>query len=172
MSDKLKIHPGGVGVHPHYVGNVAGQTDQTNVHADLGKAPRTKRAFTEPLEIHNGSNAKSRSGTHFAGLSGQDLSRYDADGPDPLAGPAQGKRLAPVQPSPGMRSRTNDPVGGGVCVDGRNPAHDAAMLGRNDFTKGMQNLSKRVLDEAADAADRQTRSALGIGTLPGAVTED
>ena len=116
------------------------------MHADLGKTARVKRAFTAPPEIHSGSNAKSRSGTHFNGLSGQDLSRYDADGPDPMAGPTQGKRLTPVQPSPGMRSRTNDPVGGGVCVDGRNPAHDAAMLGRNDFTKGMQEISKQVLE--------------------------
>lgn len=146
-----KTHPGIGYAHPHYVGNVAGQTDQTNVHADLGKAPLPKRAFTEAPEIHSGMNAKSRDGkTHFSGLSGQDLSCYDGDGPDPLSGAPRGKRLTPVQPVPGMRSRTNE----------------------NQPLVPLADQAKAIMDEAGDAADIQTKRALGIGTLPPVVTEE
>jgi len=158
--------------HPHAEAatNVAGQIDHTNVKVNLGKPPLPKRAFTTAPEIHGGMNAKSRAdGTHFTGLSGQDLSRYDSNpGDDPLAGPPCGKRLTPVRPSPGMRSRVNDVL----ASDTPGAAHKAAMLNRDAFTKGMTDLSKAVLDQAGDAGDFQDRRALGIGTLPGAVSEE
>lgn len=158
MSDKLKIHPGiGFG-HPDAVAarNLAGSrgvplAGHSTEKAALGKAPLHKRAFTETPEIHSGMNAKSRSdGTHFAGLSGQDLSRYDADGPNPLSGPPRGKRLSPVAISPGMRSRTNE---------------DQPLIPAAD-------LAKAVMDEAADNSAPDDRRALGIGTLADHVTED
>ncbi len=147
-----KTHPGIGHAHPHYVGNVAGQSDQTNVHSDLGKPPLPKRAFTEVPEIHSGMNAKSRKdGTHFAGLSGQDLCRYDANGPDPLSGPPHGKRLTPVMASPGMKDQSAAPFA-------------------NDVSRAA--AAKAILDEAGTAADLQTRWALGIGKLPDQTTED
>jgi hypothetical protein len=174
MSDKFKIHPGIGHAHPHYAGNVAGQTDQTHVKADLGKPPLPKRAFTEALEIHSGMNAKAKDGTHFAGLSGQDLSRYDADpaGLDTVSaieGPPRGKRLSPVQPSFGMRSRVNDASASAEP----GAAHAAAMLNAADFTKGMTDLSKRVLTEAANARGSDVFDRLVLGSkLPQSTTEE
>ncbi len=172
MSDKIKSI--GIGyAHPHAEAakNVAGQIDHTNVNINLGKPPLPKRAFAGPApEVHSGMNAKSRKdGTHFAGLSGQDLSKYDADpGNGPLAGPPRGKRLTPVQPVPGQRSRINDALASAEP----GAAHKAAMVNRDAFTKGMADMSKAVLDEAGNAADLQTRYALGIGKLPDAATEE
>ena len=167
-----KTHPGIGHAHPHAEAakNAAGMIDHTNVTINLGKPPLPKKAFTTAPEIHSGMNAKSRKdGTHFAALSGQDLSRYDADpGDDPLAGPPRGKRLTPVQPVPGQRSRVNDALASAEP----GAAHKAAMASKDQFTKGMTDLSKQVLDEAGNAADLQTRLALGIGTLPSAVTEE
>jgi hypothetical protein len=93
-----RTHPGIGHAHPHAVAatNQAGLTDHKHVKADLGVAPKTKRAFTTPPQIHSGMMGKARSdGTHFAGVGGQDLSRYDANG-------------TAVQPVPGQRSRTNE----------------------------------------------------------------
>ncbi len=152
-----RTHPGIGHAHPQAAAQVAGKIVDTQVHADLGVAPKQKKAFTGAPQIHSGMMAKARSdGTHFAGLSGQDLSRYDADpsGLDTVAaieGPPRGKRLSPVSPSFGQRDRTNDPVGGGVVVDGRNPAHDKAMLNRAAFTKGMTDISKDVMAQASNA---------------------
>jgi hypothetical protein len=175
-----RTHPGVGVVHPHAEAaakTVVGQKDHTSVKADLGLAPKPKRAFTTSPEIHSGMMAKSRKdGTHFAGLSGQDLSRYDADpsGLDTksaIEGPPRGKRLSPVSPSFGQRDRTNDPVGGGVVLDGRNPAHDKAMLNRAAFTKGMTDISKDVMAQgAAGSADPMTK--LIHGALPDSTTED
>ena len=170
MSDK-KTHPGIGHAHPHAEAakNIAGQIDLTHVKADLGVAPKPKRAFTESPEIHSGMNAKSRrTGTHFGGLSGQDLSRFDANGPDPLSGPPRGKRLTPVQPVPGQRSRVNDALASAEP----GAAHRAAMLGRDDFTKGLNDTAKAVLDEAGNASAVDDRRALGIGTLPQTTVED
>jgi hypothetical protein len=173
MSEKLKSI--GIGyAHPHAEAakNIAGQVDHTNVKVDLGRPPLPKRAFTTaPPEIHSGMNAKSKSGVHFAGLSGQDLSRYDANpGNDPLAGAPRGKRLTPVQRSPGMRSRVSDALASAEP----GAAHDRAMLNKNALTKGLQDTSKAVLDEAGNASDFATRWALGIGKckLPDTTEED
>jgi hypothetical protein len=91
--------PGEAGLtsHPHSVPKASGMEEVTGVKATLGKPPKMKRAYTDPVPMHNGSNAKSRrTGEHFHGLSGQDLSRYDANpGDDPLAGAPRGKKLAP-----------------------------------------------------------------------------
>jgi len=108
-----RAHPGVGVVHPHAVAatNQAGLIDHKRVKADLGVAPKAKRAFTTAPEIPSGMMGKARSdGTHFAGVSGQDLSRYDADGPDPLSGAPRGKTLGTVRPVPGQRSRTNEGV--------------------------------------------------------------
>lgn len=115
-----RTHPG-VGVaHPHAVAatNQAGLIDHKNVKVDLGKAPKAKTAFTSAPEIHSGMMGKARSdGKHFAGLSGQDLSHYDADPGSALTGGdvmghnlPQGKAFIgkPVEPVKGQRSRTNE----------------------------------------------------------------
>jgi hypothetical protein len=103
--------PGEAGLisHRHAVPKVNGVRDVTSVTATLGKAPLPKRAHLESPPIHNGMNAKSRrDGTHFSGLSGQDLSRYDANpGDDPLVGAPRGKDLKPVALTPGMKSQTS-----------------------------------------------------------------
>lgn len=162
----------GIGnAHPKAVAatNIAGTIDHDNVKLILGKPPLPKRAFASAPEIHSGMNAKSRKdGTHFAGLSGQDLSRYDGDGPDPLAAPPRGKQLTPVQPVPGQRSRTDDALASAEP----GAAHKAAMVNKGAFTKGMTDMSKTILDEAGDNSGFHDRQALAIGTLPTVVTED
>lgn len=147
-------HPQAMGAHPHSIeaSNVAGgMEDHTNVKADLGKAPKLKRAFMTVPPIAAGMTAKSRSdGTHFHNIGGQDLSRYDADpGNDPLRGPARGKRMTPVQPVPGQRSRTE-------------PMAD------------LKSLGSAVLAEAfaASAPDDRMAHGYGFGALPGATSED
>jgi hypothetical protein len=170
-----RTHPG-VGVaHPHAEAakNVAGQIDHTNVKLALGKPPLPKKAFTDTPEIHSAMMGKARSdGTHFAGLSGQDLSRYDADpsGLDTVSvveGPPRGKALSPVQPSFGQRDRTNDALSSGVP----GAAHKAAMLSRDEFTKGMVEISKDVLDQAANARGSDAFDRARFGKLPDSTTE-
>jgi len=155
----------GVGYsHPRAVPNAAGQVDHTQVHADLGKPPLPKKAFTEAgkPEVHSAMMGKSRKdGTHFAGLSGQDLSRYDADAADPLSAPPRGKKLSPLVPSPGMRDRFDDALASGTP----GAAHATAMAKRDEFTKGMTDMADRVLTEAGDASAPDDRRALRIGTL-------
>jgi hypothetical protein len=144
----------GIGhAHPRAVEatNAAGMVDHANVNLALGKPPLPKKAFTSAPEIHSGMNAKSRrDGTHFAGLSGQDLSRYDANGPDPLSGAPQGKRLTPVMASPGMKDQS-------------------ATAFADEISRAA--AAKKILDEAADNSAPDDRRALGIGTLPGLVEE-
>ncbi len=170
-----RTHPGVGVVHPQAAAQVAGKIADKKVHADLGVAPKQKKALTTAPELHSGMMGKARSdGTHFAGVGGQDLSRYDADpsGLDTksaIEGPPRGKALSPVQPSFGQRDRSNDPVGGGVVVDGRNPAHDKAMLNRGQFTKGMTDLSKDVLNEASNAQGSDLHDRMRFGKLPDAV---
>jgi hypothetical protein len=162
-------HPGVGYAHPHAVAakNIAGQIDQTNVHADLGKPPLPKRAFTETPEIHSGMMGKSKTGTHFAGLSGQDLSRYDADGPDPLSAPPRGKKLAPLAPHPSMRDRFDDALSSGSP----GAAHSKAMQSRDQFTKGQVDMADKVLSEAASAKGSDIFDKLALGKLPAAVSE-
>ncbi len=168
-----KTHPGVGFPHPHAQAakNIAGQIDHTHVRADLGKKPLPKRAFAGPApEIHSGMMAKAKDGTHFAGLSGQDLGRYDANGPDPLSGAPRGKVLTPVAPSFGQRSRVDDALASAEP----GAAHDRAMLNKNAFTKGMQKMSEVVLDEAISVSgpDHPTNMARAFGKLPDAVEED
>lgn len=171
-----RTHPGVGVVHPHAAAQVAGKIVDTQVHADLGVAPKPKKAFTTAgaPQIHSAMMGKARSdGTHFAGLSGQDLSRYDADpsGLDTVSvveGPPRGKVLTPVQPSFGQRDRTNDALSSGVP----GAAHKAAMLNRDEFTKGMVDISKDVLNQAANAQGSDAFDRARFGKLPDSTAED
>jgi hypothetical protein len=117
---------------------------------------------------------KSRTdGTHFAGLSGQDLSRYDADpsGLDTQAaieGPPRGKKLAPLVPHPSMRDRFNDALSSGSP----GAAHSKAMQSRAEFTKGQTDLADKVLTEAANAPGSDIFDKLALGKLPATPTEE
>jgi hypothetical protein len=76
---------------------------------------------------------------------------YDSNPGNPLnAGPPIGKRLTPPMPSPGMRSRTNE----------------------DTLKASLADMGKLILDEAGDNSALDDRRALGIGTLPTAVTEE
>ncbi len=110
-------------------------------------------------------NAKSRStGQHFAGLSGQDLCRFDANpGDDPLAGAPRPKTFAPAAPVEGQRSRINDTLHGGQPGE-----NDAKHRG----TGVNHTLGKAIFAEAMRHADGNTKQAYGVSTLPSAVTED
>lgn len=171
MSDK-RTHPGVGYAHPHAEAakNVAGQIDHTHVKADLGTAPKPKRAFTTAPQVHSGMMAKSRKdGTHFAGLSGQDLSRYDANpGDDPLSGAPRGKVVTPVQPHSSMRSRTNDALASGTP----GAAHAAHQANKDAFIKGMQDMSKGVLGEASQARGSGVFDRARFGALPQQVDEE
>lgn len=164
-----KTHPGIGHAHPSAAPNAAGMVDHTTVHADLGKAPLPKRAFTTSPEIHNGMMGKSRSDeTHFAGVGGQDLSRYDSNpGDDPLSALPRGKRLTAVQPVPGQRFRINDPLAGGEPGE----AHATAMLNADQLLRDSQQLAEKVLFEARQNSAADDRMAL-TGRLPDAVTEE
>lgn len=170
MTDK-RTHPG-VGVaHPHAIAaaNMAGKSAHRHVKADLDVAPKPKRAFTSAPEIHSGMIGKSRKdGTHFAGLSGQDLSKYDANGPDPLSSPPRGKVSTPVQPVPGQRSRVNDPLHGGAPGQ----AHAAHQANADAFTKGLRNMSRDVLDEASGARGSDVFDRMRYRPLPDSTTEN
>jgi len=126
-----------------------------------------------PVQIHDGM----RSTNPHTGASewGGHGASYDANAANPLnAGPPRGKRYTETKPVPGQRSRINDPVGGGVVVNGRNPAHDAAMLNADQLLRNSQQLAEQVLFEAANArgTDASDRAVLGVGRLPDAVTEE
>lgn len=150
--------------HPHALPNAAGMVDHTRVPMTLGKQPLPKNAWTPP-PIHSGMMAKSRKdGTHFSGVSGPDIARYDADGPDPLAGPPQGKRTARAEINPGCRDRSGDSLA----------SEDAGVAAARAKAKGfeaMQALGRAILNEAAAGSAPDDRRALGIGTLPGSTTE-
>jgi hypothetical protein len=121
-----------------------------------------KKAFKE-VEIHSGMVRQSRrDGTYFGGLSGQDLSRYDAAGPDPLSGAPRGKRLTEVTPVPGQRSTLND------SFPSAEPgaAHKRADEIKDVTAQFSRDLAEKILDEAGDHSAPDDRRALGIGTLP------
>jgi hypothetical protein len=113
----------------------------------LGKAPKPKGY---PIQIHDGMRStNARTGTSEWGGHG---ASYDSNPANPLnAGPPRGKRLTPVMASPGMKDQSATPF-----------ADDVSRAA----------TAKAILDEAGDAADRATRQALGIGTLPTKVTEE
>lgn len=143
-------HPAAMASHPHAVPSRAGMVDHTNVHADLGKQPKPKRALTTSPPIAGGMTAKSRrTGEHFHNIGGQDLSRFDAAGPDPLAGPPAGKRLSPVKIAPTMRSRTSPGLTNDLHVQ----------------------LGRAILDEARNASSVDDR-LYGVGSLPSRTTEN
>lgn len=146
-----KDHPAAMPSHPHAVPNRAGTVDHANAHADLGVAPKPKRALTTSPPITGGMQAKSRrDGQYFHGLSGQDLSRYDADGPDPLSGAPVAKRLTEPAITPTMRSRTSP---------GLTDEHFRA-------------LGKLLLSTAtASPDDKAALAHYGIGVLPSSTTE-
>lgn len=147
-----KDHPAAMPSHRNAVPNHAGMTDHTNTHANLGVQPKPKRALTTSPPIAGGMQAKSRrTGEHFHGLSGQDLSRYDANGPDPMAPGAPRKRLTEPGITPTMRSRTSP---------GLTDEHFRA-------------LGKLLLSTAAASPDDKAALAhYGVGTLPSSTTEN
>lgn len=133
--------------HPASVGNVAGQTDHTNVKLALGKTPQPKRAFTEKIAIHAGTINQTRvGGEAFGGdhsLTGVSVvPGKDGTAPcHPLTTPPVAKNYSRVQPSPGMRSRTLDGPTDGVGV-----AHARAQA--SNYHSDMAELTKRIFDEA------------------------
>lgn len=154
-------HPNALASHPHAMPKVhSGMADVTNVKATLGKAPKPKRANMTTPPIAGGMTAKSRrTDEHFHNVGGQDLSRYDASGPDPLAGAPRGKRLTDPQPVPGQRSRITDPAHGGA-------PGEAHAKGRPDAV-AMRELGARILAEATCAPDdAMALRHYGVGTLP------
>ncbi len=148
----------GLIAHPHAVEFVSGQQDHTSeVH---GTTPgKVKHAHMVASPIHDGMMGKSRrTGTHFSGLSGQDLSHYDADPGNALSGPEvmghnlpMGKKLTPVAPAFGQRSRTVSAFGsdGDRDTEEVGAAHARAMAG--NYADEMAELSRRIFDEAIDS---------------------
>lgn len=117
--DPQAARAGDVGIAPHFM------------------KPAAPKRLT-PVAVHNGQTTRSRDGgLHLGGHAAS----YDANPANPLnAGPPRGKRLSPVQASPGMKSRS-------------------AFAGVS-----LADLSRHVFDTAqGDAGDR---AALGIGSLP------
>lgn len=145
----------GLIAHPHAVVIVAGQKEQTNVHADLGVTPKIKHAHQVANPIHDGMMAKStKDGTHFSGLSGQDLSHYDADPGNALSGREvmggnlpMGKRLTPPKFAPGMRSRANDALSSGY------PGTAHAKF-TDEHRAALHELGRAVLREAVESGGR------------------
>jgi hypothetical protein len=158
----------GVGyAHRNYLPKTSGPQDTINVHADLGVAPKVKKAFTERPEIHSGMMAKSkRTGEHFAGLGGQDLSRFDGDpGMDALGGAPRGKVLTPPTPAFGQRSRQTESAFPVLPPGVNNKLHRGAGVDHQ--------LARRIFGEATSSADdRLALAHYGIGKLPDETTGD
>ena len=92
---------------PHNVPNMARMTERTTVKATLGRMPLPKRSAYERPPVHSGMTMKSRrTGVHYQAIGGDEMSRFDANGPSPLSGAPRGKRVAPVAVNPGCRDRS------------------------------------------------------------------
>lgn len=150
----------GMLVHPNHPAHLAvGQTEQQHVRADLGKAPKPKRAFTlgGAPPIHAGMLVQTKSGGQAYGadhssavdaLSGlrvpADSSGRGATVAHPLTKIAPPKNLKPVQPVPGMRSRSNDSLSSGDP----GAAHNRAHADRAALHAARQDLGRRVIEAA------------------------
>jgi hypothetical protein len=147
--------------HPHSVANAAGLTDQTHVKADLGRAPKIKRAFTDQIPIHGGMEGQSSQGATFGGdhKSALDALTGLAVVPDksgkvaaehPLSKPPVAKGYKVPEFSPGMRSRTtfDPPFGGGEPGE----HHNRAQRHKDVFRADHLDLGRRVIDEALAVA--------------------
>jgi hypothetical protein len=154
----------GFGPKDHTVPLARGMEAQQNPAHALGKLGKPKGY---DVHIHDGMRSVNRNtGTHEWGGVG---ASFDANPANPLnSGPARGKRLTPVQPVPGQRSRANDPLASGEPGQ----AHADAMLNRDQLLRDSQQVSAKVLAEAGDNSAPDDRRALGIGTLPEATTEE
>lgn len=122
-----------------------GMEARTHTTATLGKAPKPKGY---PIVIHDGMRSTNRNtGTSEWGGHG---ASYDANPANPLnAGPPQGKRLTPVQPSPGMVRQTNS----------------------DKVQPSLADESTRVLNEAGAARGSDQFDRARFGTLPDTVNE-
>lgn len=123
---------------------------EANEHGErphcLGKPPKPKGY---PIQIHSGMRSTNpNTGTSEWGGYG---ASYDSNPGNPLnSGPPRGKVLSPVQPSPGMRSRTNE----------------------DQFRETLADLGKLVLDEASKARGSDRGDRARFGTLPETAEED
>lgn len=158
-------HPRAMGSHPDATEWAKGAVEQTHVKADLGRAPKVKRALLTAPPIAGGMTAKSRrTGEHFHNVGGQDLSRYDADpGKNPLGGAPRGKALTPVTPVPGQRSRVGE-------VDNGEPGQHQAR-NKPDVT-GMRALGEQIMREAFAVSGSDHPANLGVGSLPDSTNEN
>lgn len=151
--------------HPHSdaARNMAGAIEQTHVKADLGKAPKVKRAFTDQIPVHTSAERMTSSGVAFGAdhssaldaLTGAFVPAKGDLNANPHALPltkiAPGKPgMGPVAIKPGMRSRTTfDPVlGGGEPGE----SHARAQRHKDAFASAHAELGRRVVEEALAVA--------------------
>lgn len=125
----------GLIAHPHAAPNVAGQTDHTNVHAAMGKAPQPKHAHQIATPLHSGA-----------------MGRFDADPADATGGPPAGKVLRRAEINPGTRSRNLD----SLASEAAGTAHARAKAKGHDELHALGNA---IVAEAFAHTDRQTRTA-------------
>ena len=153
-------------VHPHNVPNMARMTERTTVKATLGRMPLPKRSAYERPPVHSGMTMKSRrTGVHYQAIGGDEMSRFDANGPSPLSGAPRGKRVAPVAVNPGCRDRSQD----ALASEEAGTAHARAKAAGHE---AMHALGRAILNEAANHSAPDDRRALGIGTLPEATSKE
>jgi len=133
--------------HPHAQPNAAGMVDHTNVHADLGVAPKPKHAFQTATPLHSGA-----------------MSRFDADPASATQGPPAGKVVKRAEINPGVRSRNLD----SLASESAAVAHARAKANGHD---ALHALGQVVLNEARLGSGEHS-SGLRIGALPGSVQED
>ncbi|HUI12985.1 MAG TPA: hypothetical protein VL048_05890 [Xanthobacteraceae bacterium] len=110
------------------------QEAQQHTNATLGK-PGKPKGYA--VSLHNGMTEQQRKMT---GMGHPMAGAPDAASANPLDPTVPGKRLTPVQPVPGMRSRSNDSLGG--SKPGENH-----MRGKPDVD-AMRSLGAAVLAEA------------------------
>ena len=159
--------PGAPVAHPNSIASVPIATGMKEVEQvqGLGKAPKVKISRFCAVPVHDGMTTTSRvTGKRHYG--GADLSRYDADPASPLNREAGAKRLTPVRPVPGQRSRITDLAAGGAPGENH-------VRGRRD-PRAMAFLGAAVLSEALNRSAPDDRQALSYGiaaSLPQSVDE-
>lgn len=121
------------GVH-HTPALARNQEAQQHTTATLGKAPKAK-GYAVPL--HNGMTQQQRKMT---GMGHPVAGAPDAASANPLDPTVPGKRLSPVQPVPGQRSRLTDTLHSGA--PGENHARGKANAA------DLQSLGAAVMAEA------------------------
>ncbi len=154
-------HYGGnlVDVHEHGAHVVAGMTDQTNVHAAMGRPPRVKTAYTDQVPVHSAAERQTSQGVALGGqhssaldaISGAMVPTKDGSNPPPLpkgfansGGSVVKSHLRPVEIYPGMRSRVNDSAEGQQADVLRAQGKNA----RDTYRDETAELSRRIFEEA------------------------